>query len=940
MVARPHAGVTLVVLLATLAVVGNAEEATPAGNHEAPPAGEWPSYRRDAGLTGFSPIRGGLQVAPLRRWGYDLGGATRPVEQVRLMDLNGDGREELLRVLKDRLICQSVEGQRLWESEALPQPQLVLVRDFAGDGTRGLLVASTNGVEHRRYLISGVSGKATFLYACANVFGRYERHGKLLADVPGEQLSAWWSGDSTTKFGGNTALGRGYLWSFEKGLEKPTRRFEAAEEGTIYAPLQLIADMNGDGAADMVMISHEAMWVYDLTSGKRLMQSSWGPSIRTYWAATAAEPLSAGELPSLLMINPFIPGVQVVTQDGTTARSKWKQVVGDMENQYQAKVKIDRGAPDPFVDLDGDGEIEILTAVTNEHADDKNHLVIFGSRTGTRLFDSADQRVITVDELDGEAPREVLLREGQDVLRICNWDGAKWVERWRGTEVDPLVTPTPPEGLLARAVGARSTGRNMPLWRDESGQKHFLLRFPDGVWACQLMKENLQRVRRVTEHEALGPTSPPPRNYAWDQGRLMVSEKGARRMTYEMPTRASYAATPPLVGRLGSQTRIVVREFSGALVSLASDGADRRVLVEKTPASLGHRIVDLDGDGENEVLGLSQTQEGAAEVNVVDAWGKQTLRVMAPEGATETALGPTGRLGTGRGRWFLARYRIPYQNTRVVAYDGASGKALWMRDYLGPERVPSTSFVLHLPTAVADFDGDGADDLIASSENWYELISVRDNRSLTANRVITAAVPGHWGAYATPLLVRQSGQRPPLVFHNNAYALSLLTKPDGTPVWHYGLTRDTTHASKAGLADLDGDGSLELVTTQQDGLLRAFDGKGAARCCPSCPPDAALTTTNHSGQVRWTKRLPPPVSDFATLDLDGDGQVELLCGAGDGYLYALKERGDRCEVLWRVALGPVAVGAPVVADLDGDGRPDILVATIDGQLHRLGPDGR
>ena len=940
MVGRPHAGVTLVVWVAALAVAGSAEGGTTARDVATPPAEEWPSYRRDAGLTGFSPLGGGLQVAPVRRWGYDLGGVTRPVEQVRMVDLNGDGREELLRVLKDRLICQSVEGQRLWESESLPQPQLVLIRDFAGDGTRGLLVASTNGVEHRRYLISGVSGKATFLYACANVFGRYERHGKLLADVAGEQLSAWWSGDSTTKFGGNTALGRGYLWSFEKGLENPTRRFQAAEEGTIYAPLQLIADMNGDGAADMVMISHEAMWVYDLTSGKRLMQSSWGPSIRTYWAATAAEPLSAGELPSLLMINPFIPGVQVVTQDGTTAQSKWKQVVGDTENQYQAKVKIDRAAPDPFVDLDGDGEIEILAAVTNEHADDKVHLVMFGSRTGARLFDGADLRVITVDELDGQAPREVLLRAGQGALRICNWDGAKWVERWRGTGVDPLVTPAPPEGRLTRAVGARGTGRNMPLWRDESGQKHFLLRFPDGVWACQLTRENLQRVRRVTEHAALGPTAPPPRNYAWDQGRLMVSEKGARRVTYEMPTRASYAATPPLVGRLGNQTRIVAREFSGALVSLAIDGSGRRVLVEKTPVSLGYRIVDLDGDGKNEVLGLSQPQEGAAEVTVVDAWGEQTLRVIPPAGATETALGPTGRLGTGRGQWFLVRYRIPYQNTRVVAYDGASGKALWMRDYLGPERVPSTSFVLHLPTAVADFDGDGADDLIASSENWYELISVRDNRSLTANRVITAAVPGHWGAYATPLLVRQAGQRPPLVFHNNAYALSLLTKPDGTPVWHYGLTRDTTHASKAGLADLDGDGSIELVTTQQDGLLRAFDGKAAARCCPSCPPDAALTTANHSGQVRWTKRLPPPVSDFATLDLDGDGQVELLCGAGDGHLYALKERGDRCEVLWRVALGAVAVGAPVVADLDDDGRPDILVATVDGQLHRLGPDGR
>ena len=46
-----------------------------------------------------------------------------------------------------------------------------------------------------------------------------------------------------------------------------------------------------------------------------------------------------------------------------------------------------------------------------------------------------------------------------------------------------------------------------------------------------------------------------------------------------------------------------------------------------------------------------------------------------------------------------------------------------------------------------DLDADGTDDLIASSETWYEVISVKDNRSLTPNSAITAAVPGHWGAH-------------------------------------------------------------------------------------------------------------------------------------------------------------------------------------------------
>ena len=200
-------------------------------------------------------------------------------------------------------------------------------------------------------------------------------------------------------------------------------------------------------------------------------------------------------------------------------------------------------------------------------------------------------------------------------------------------------------------------------------------------------------------------------------------------------------------------------------------------------------------------------------------------------------------------------------------------------------------------------------------------------------------VPGYWGAYATPLVVDLFGNRKPLVFHNNAYALTLLTKLDGAPVWHYGLTRDTTHASKAGLADLDGDGTIELVTTQKDGLLRAFDSGPLQERYPSCPSEGKLTAANHGGNVHWTLRLPPPLSDFATLDVDADGRTELLCESGDGKLYALKAAGATCRILWSVDLG-ARVGSPVIADLDGDLKPECLVSTSDGRLHCLGRAAR
>ena len=896
--------------------------------------GDWPAYRRDGGLTGRSPLVGGLSEAPRLLWSVDLGGAVTNTEDARLADLNGDGRDELLRILPDKIICQALRGEQLWETPELANPRVTHIRDFAGDGAKGLLVDADTGVEHRRYLVSGATGRTVLLYTSRNVFGRAERLGKLLADVAGEQLCAWWSGDPVGRFGANSMRGFGYLWSFEDGLERPKLRFRTEEVGTIYAPLHLLADMDGDGHNDMVMISHEEVWVYDLASGEKKMQSSWGPQIRTYWAATAVESLHPGDPPALLMINPMIPGVQVVAIDGKEMVRQWKRVVGDLENQYQKKVQIDKGAPDPFVDLNGDGALEILAAVTNEHGDGRTHLVIFAASDGDRVYDAPGLAVLTVDDLDGRDPPEVIVQEGADLLRICHWTGSEFVDLWRGENVHPVIQSAPAEGKLSRAVGARTTGINMPLKRDAANDKLFQLRFPEGIFNCRCSGSSVQRVGPSAATKANNSQASSDADYQWDGAQLSVRSGESWKVAYKIPQRRKYLASPPLVGSLGTQRQVIVREYAGSFVSLASDGSNRRVLIENSPSQLGACLTDLDGDGQNELTAQVVDVAGRSAIVAVDENGADRLRIPASGAATELMLGPTGRLGRGRGRWVVTRERAKAANTRVVAYAGRTGEKLWMRDFLGPENAPSTTFVLHLPTAVCDVDQDGADDLIASSENWYEVISVRDNRTVTPTKTITAAVPGHWGAYATPMAVDLWRNGNLQVFHNNAYALTLLTELNAAPIWHYGLTRDTTHASKAGVADLDGDGALELTTTQKNGLLRTFDAAPLLEKCPTCPAEMELGKANHGGRVRWTFQLPPPLSDLTAVDVDADGRDELLVGAGDGRLYALQEMDGACQILWSIELGG-AVGSPVVADLNGDLKPEILAATADGRLHCL-----
>lgn len=912
-----------------------AERGTPYRDPSALLGALWPQYRHDDTLAGRFPLKGGLGQAPREMWAVDLGGEVVPREQWWVEDLNGDGQAEVLRALSDRLICQDLRGQTLWECDGLPQARLGEIRDFAGDGSRGLLVETDTGTELQTFMVSGRTGAKALLYARRNVFGESRRLGPLLPGVPGQQFCIWWSGA-----GGREMVCEGWVFSFERGPAQPTVRFHVREEGTIYAPLHLFADMDQDGQPEMVMISHEQIWIYDLATGQRKMYGPWTPQmIRTYWALAAALPLRPGERPALLMINPHLPGLKVVAQDGRTAWEKWKAVVGPREDQYQTQVKIVGGAPDPFLDLDGDGEIEMLAAVTNEHGDGRTYLVIFGADRGERRFEAPDLKVLAAEDLDGDGQLEVFLQQGDGTLRIANWTGQHFVDRWQGTGAEPLFQPPPPERDLARTLGAW----NPRIWREKPGESAFLMKFEGQVYSCQLEPHGpLKQLREITRHPALGnmadPAMPPP--YTWDGRTLVVFEAGREVARQTVPTHRVYLAPPPLVGVLGGKVRIVVRDSQGALLSLSPDGTDRKVLVCNTPAFTGiphsteyPQLCDVDGDGETEVLTSALLPDQIPAVVAVDGEGQVKLHIPLPEGASQMCLGPTGRLGPGRGRWIVVRYLRPLGGPYVAAYDGRTGEKLWQREHFGAYGEQGVIFALHTPTAVYDYNRDGVDDFLAQSENFYNLVNGRTGEDfLTPMPVHSNAVPGHWTAYATPMLVDLWGDGKPEVFFSRSYQLTIVTDLQGNPLWHWGLTRDTTARNHAGLGDLNGDGKIEIVVSQADGLLTAYEAEPADRKCPTCPATEPASERNRAGQVRWTFRLTPPVSDITAADLDGDSRDELLVGAGDGRLYALKEVQGQPTVLWSMEWGRT-VGSPILADLFGEGRPAVLVTTEDGFLH-------
>lgn len=272
----------------------------------------------------------------------------------------------------------------------------------------------------------------------------------------------------------------------------------------------------------------------------------------------------------------------------------------------------------------------------------------------------------------------------------------------------------------------------------------------------------------------------------------------------------------------------------------------------------------------------------------------------------------------------------------VQAWRSDNGQR-WLDFYTGPGAV-------HASPTLVDYDGDGRLDVLTGNTAGDVVVFSWDKRVLFSKRAGDGVhAPG---VFSTPVAVDldRNGRLDIVVtsWDHNIHAY----RQDGSelPGWPVFL-QDTSWSSPA-VADLDGDGWQEIVFgydcdgapgqscyPNPGGYLGALRHDG--RNQPGFPRYIA-------GQVIWSS---PAIAD---LDGDGSLDIVVGTGLmpcsmsypacekpmRGNHVHAFRADGSNLPG-WPFTVGRNVMSSPAVGDLDGDGRNDVAVVAEDGFLYAV-----
>jgi MYXO-CTERM domain-containing protein len=912
------------VVVATLAVAGDARA-------------DWPVSRHDARRTGVADGKSDI-TKPKVAWSAYLGGSLSATS-MRVHDIDGDGKGEIIVCNGGVVSAKRADDTLLWATRILATGFLGGIEDLDGDGKPEVIAYTRQGA----WVLDLTTGAVLWSQPQGEMgAAAYLRLADMTGDGRRDVMMTECGGCGASK------LQTGFIYSFPNGFSSPVRTVLGPLEGATAALTIVKVDPNGPSAV-LVNASSSTFALLDGGTGKVMALS---PSIGApmAWSTTCLP----GDIDG-------VPGEELVcvaSESGAPLPSTpdlrkvfaLKYTAGptptlDVLWTYNVPVgeALSNTGNEPLVDLDGDGKYEVI--VTGHHADDTYSTHVLAAATGVELTKVDGERFAGTALLESPVLRTTLTyAAGNTTAWAFNGVTKKLIKRWQINDRYPLADPdwdrsrianaaiTRPltvdldgDGLLDLVTARASVGPpQIDGYVTSSGPSPVIdyasLTFskslgPIGFWSVSAVSLGAPQIAVAEVDGTL---------HFLDQ-KLQPTASSVRFGGYYAPGGWEDLGQAPVIASVGGAAQAVfARDSRGRLLRLDAEKATPGVApveVWSLEGAFSPIVVPALLGGKTGLAALYADYTASPPIRAVlsldPANGNVVWNSPIPAGAVNDIL--PGNFDLDGTPDLAVQWPSPAGDQLITAgLSGTSGKQLWTFGAAAGDCGLQSSGI-----ALADWNGDGVDDVLQVMPN------IRADSGKDGSLIAKSDVhPCYF--LPTPVDTNKDGVDE-LVLHGGAVGVVVFGHDLNTQV--YQSADDDKPFPYGAIAACPGgpvlvEGSLRNIARLKMTALSSQTVVTRVLASGAVFADEAAATA--------AKALPGQLTSTSIhANLRGDGRPVAMVGSTDGFLYAI----DPCtgDLVFSKDFG-FNVGEVVFGDSDGDGLDEILVSVADGNLYALKND--